>query len=282
MLKYTFCHISGIGTKLERTLWLKGIRSWDDVLRIPLSQIAASGHYILRYRVKESLDNLEDRNAKYFMDTLPPDQTWRMFAEFRDDVAYLDIETDGLAASSHPITTIALYDGRSVNCYVRGKNLNDFPRDIQRYKLLVTYNGKSFDLPVIKKSFGIPLNQAHIDLRYVLKSLGYTGGLKGCEKKLGIHRNELDGLDGFFAVLLWQDYGRTGNVQTLETLLSYNVLDAANLEQLMVMAYNMKLKDTPFYDELRLALPSPFRNPFTADPGTIARVMGENDRYFQE
>lgn len=280
MLRNTFCHISGIGTKLERTLWSKGVRSWDDVMRIPLNQIAASGHYVLRYRVKESLDHLADRNARYFMDTLPPDQTWRLFADFRDSVAYLDIETDGLAGSRNPITTIALYDGYSVTCYVRGKNLKDFPRDIRRFKLLVTYNGKSFDLPVIRKSLAVPMDQAHIDLRYVLKSLGYSGGLKGCEKRLGIDRKELDGMDGFFAVLLWQDYGRTGKAQTLETLLSYNVLDAANLERLMVMAYNMKLKDTPFCDSLRLQLPSPFRNPFDPDPDTIARVMGENDRYF--
>jgi len=280
MLRNTFCHITGIGTKLERTLWSKGVLSWSDVMRIPLSQIAASGHYVLRYRVKESLDHLADRNARYFMDTLPNDQTWRLFGEFRDSAAYLDIETDGLQRSDNPITTIALYDGRSVTCYVRGKNLDDFRRDIQRYKLLVTYNGKSFDLPVIRRSLAVPMDQAHIDLRYVLMSLGYTGGLKGCERRFGIDRKELDGMDGFFAVLLWQDYGRTGNAQTLRTLLSYNVLDAANLEHLMVMAYNMKLKDTPFFEELRLELPSPFRNPFEPDLDTIARIMGENDRYF--
>ena len=59
------------------------------------------------------------------------------------------------------------------------------------------------------------MNQAHIDLRYLLKSLGYTGGLKGCEKKAGIDRGELDGVNGYFAVLLWQDYQRNRNEKPL-------------------------------------------------------------------
>jgi len=54
-----------------------------------------------------------------------------------------------------------------------------------------------------KDFFGIELNQVHIDLRYVLRSLGYTGGLKGCEKQAGIDRGNLEGVDGYFAVLLW-------------------------------------------------------------------------------
>jgi uncharacterized protein YprB with RNaseH-like and TPR domain len=52
------------------------------------------------------------------------------------------------------------------------------------------YNGKTFDVPFIEKYFGIRMNHAHIDLRYVLKSLGYAGGLKRCEKALGLDRGE--------------------------------------------------------------------------------------------
>ena len=32
----------------------------------------------------------------------------------------------------------------------------------------------------------------------------------------------------------------------LETLLAYNIEDVVNLEQLMVMAFNLKLRETPF------------------------------------
>jgi uncharacterized protein YprB with RNaseH-like and TPR domain len=105
--------------------------------------------------------------------------------------------------------TIALYDGKSIFTYVQGQNLDEFTRDIQKYKVIVTYNGKCFDVPFIESYFRVKMPQAHIDLRYLLKSLGYTGGLKGCEKKAGIDRGEMEGIDGYFAVLLWDDYQKT-------------------------------------------------------------------------
>lgn len=280
MLKNTFCHIPGIGIKSETALWAQGIRSWDDVMRIPLADLAGTRHYLLRYRVIESHDHLAEGNPNYFADHLPASELWRLFGEFRHSVAYLDIETDGLPLPHGSITTIAVYDGKQVFHYVKNRNLEQFVHDIAKYKVLVTYNGKCFDIPVIENQFRIRMRQAHIDLRYILKSLGYTGGLKGCEKKLGIRRNELDGVDGYFAVLLWRDFRRNRNPMALQTLLSYNVLDAANLETLMIAAYNLKIKDTPFFETHQLELPPPVRNPFVPDPETITRIMGENDRYF--
>jgi uncharacterized protein YprB with RNaseH-like and TPR domain len=114
--------------------------------------------------------------------------------------------------------------------------------------------------------------QAHIDLRYVLASLGYKGGLKGCEKKLGLHRGDLEDVDGFFAVLLWQDYSASGNPRSLETLLAYNIQDVVNLETLLVMAYNLKLRQSPCLALPEMALPQQPPNPFVADPGIIGRL----------
>ena len=57
-------------------------------------------------------------------------------------------------------------------------------RKITITKGIVSYNGKSFDVPFIENYFGIQLSHAQIDLRYVLGSLGYIGGLKGCERQL--------------------------------------------------------------------------------------------------
>jgi uncharacterized protein len=280
MLKNTFCHIPGIGVKSEQALWSQGILSWDEIMRIPLSDLSGTKNYPLRYRVVESLGHLADGNPNYFEELLPASELWRLFGEFRNSTAYLDIETDGKAETRNSITTIAMYDGRTVFYYVRGRNLHEFSRDIRRYKVVVTYNGKCFDIPVIEQQLRIRMNHAHIDLRFLLKSLGYTGGLKGCEKKLGIDRKELDGVDGYFAVLLWNDFLRNRNPMALQTLLSYNVLDAVNLEALMVAAYNLKLKETPFFETHHLGQPPPVQNPFHPDTETIVRIMGENDRYF--
>ena len=116
------------------------------------------------------------------------------------------------------------------------------------------------------------MSQVHIDLRYVLKSLGYTGGLQGCEKKAGIDRGELEGVDGYFAVLLWSEYQRSRNHKALETLLAYNIQDAVNLETLMVFSYNLKLKETSFNESHQVAAPSSPEIPFKADLETIEKV----------
>lgn len=139
-----------------------------------------------------------------------------------------------------------LYDGKEMFHFVKGDNLPQFKRKIKDYRLIVTYNGKCFDIPFIEQYFGINLNCAQIDLRYVLGGLGIKGGLKGCERKLIIQRPAgMEELDGFFAVLLWDDYKKSTNIKALEMLLAYNVQDAIDLERLLLIAYNRNLKETP-------------------------------------
>ena len=128
----------------------------------------------------------------YFTEKLPVSQHWRIFPHFRPVTAYLDIETSGTGGSTY-ITTIALYDGEQIKTYIQGENLDEFPMDIMEYDVLVTYNGKAFDIPVIEKYFDITLKQAHIDLRFLLNALGFKGGLKRCEILLGLNRGDLQG-----------------------------------------------------------------------------------------
>jgi hypothetical protein len=227
---------------------------------------------LAQLHLEESITQLAGGNPLHFQRSLPYDQQWRLFADFRHRAVYLDIETTGLGGPWDHITTIALYDGRGISCYVHDDNLLQFREDILRYGLVVTYNGKTFDLPFIRRSLHAPMDHAHIDLRYLLKSLGYRGGLKGCERQLGIHRDELDGVDGLFAVHLWREYQRTGDRRALETLLAYNVLDVVNLESLMVMAYNARLDGTPFREAHRLDAPPRPDLPYRPDEGTMERV----------
>jgi uncharacterized protein YprB with RNaseH-like and TPR domain len=156
--------------------------------------------------------------------------------------------------------------------------LDAFIEDIHKYKIIVTYNGKCFDIPFIRRDLGFNLGHVHIDLRYVLKRLGYAGGLKGCEKQLGIYRGDLEGVDGYFAVLLWDEYVRNKNEKALETLLAYNIKDVVNLEKLLVLSYNMNLKETPFAESHRLPIPGndfPLI-PFKPDMNTIEKIKREH------
>ncbi len=279
MLQNTFIHIQSIGAITEQRLWESGLRDWgaftDDI------SISLSGKrkYLLQKGIEESRQNLYQNNPVYFSKCLPANQSWRFFPEFRNSTVYLDIETTGLDRHYQSITTIALYDGHEIKTYVHGQNLEDFIDAIYKYKVIVTYNGKSFDIPFIESFFNIRLNHAQIDLRYVLYSLGYRGGLKGVERQLGTDRGNLRDVDGFFAVLLWDEFIKTKNQLTLETLLAYNIQDTITLENLMVTAYNMKLKETPFFDNLLIEESTPPVNPLSADLATIDRIKS-NSQYW--
>ncbi|MBT3377791.1 MAG: exonuclease [Lentisphaerae bacterium] len=272
MLDRTFCHIRGIGPKAERKLWEDGFRTWQDALDAPSLPLSPNKSDALRRNVAESVYHAEKGNAAFFANALPTSESWRLFPAFRDRTAYIDIETTGLGGPSDYITTIALYDGRDLRYYLHGANLDDFSSDIKNYDLLISYNGKTFDVPFIREYLGAPMEHAHIDLRYVLASLGFKGGLKNCEKRLGLDRDELEGVDGFFAVLLWYDFYNKGNRKALETLIAYNMTDVVNLEHLMVMAFNLKVTTTPFADSLRIPSPNPPEIPFKADSETVERL----------
>ena len=136
-------------------------------------------------------------------------------------------------------------------------------------------------MPCIEACLDCRLPQAHLDLRYLLKSLGYTGGLKGCERALGMTRPGLEDVDGYFAVLLWAEYQQTGKEAALETLLAYNVEDVLTLERLAVLAYNCKLERTPFAGSRQLPQPKTAANPFRADQRLIGNIRGRlGDAHF--
>lgn len=257
MLCNTFIHLPGIGSRTEMALWEKGIDSWDAFCdesacgRLPFGK---KKHEFFRGRLALCRERVAAPDPEFFAASMQSRDLWRLFWAFRECCAYLDIETTGLGLPDDHITTAAVYDGTKVFHFVYGDNLDLLPECLARYKILITYNGGCFDLPFIRNFCGIELPQVHIDLRFLLASLGYRGGLKGCEKQMGLDRAELDGVDGYFAVLLWREYLATRNPKALETLLAYNIADTVNLETLMVQAYNLKLQATPFH-ELRIPLP---------------------------
>jgi uncharacterized protein len=259
VLTNTFIHVAGVGIKTEARLWDAGVTDWNCVSLGNPVLVGSKRNSLLFRTIEESKIRLDDGDAAYFSRLLPTHQSWRLFPEFRDNIAYLDIETTGLDRFWDSITAITLYDGKEIQSYVQGRNLDDFPQAIRRYKVLVTYNGKT-------------LNHAHIDLRYVLGSLGLKGGLKACEARLGIDRGELTEINGFWAVLLWHEYRSRGTQSALDTLLAYNVQDTVTLETLLVLAYNLAIQATPFHTTHRLDLPETPKNPFRADCSVIERI----------
>ncbi|MEW6426399.1 MAG: ribonuclease H-like domain-containing protein [Thermodesulfobacteriota bacterium] len=269
MLTHTFSHIPGIGLRTEQRLWQAGIRCWDDARSQPLPHFLAKKEAALRQGLDASRLRLDD-DPGFFTARLPPSRHWRIFPHFRQRTAYLDIETSGGGPEGDHVTAISLWDGATLRSYVWGENLEQFLDDVLAYRVLVTFNGKSFDVPVLERHFRTRLPHAQIDLCHVLRGLGLRGGLKAVEKACNIFRMELDGIDGYAAVLLWRHYEKTGDRRALDTLLAYNVLDTVNLEALTVEAYNRHVAATPFADQLRLPYPWPPANPYRADPDLLA------------
>ncbi len=272
MLRHSFCHIPTVGVKTETRLWEAGVHTWDDLLALEELPVARTKREMLRQHLELSIQHLDAGDAGYFDQSMPGSESWRLYSEFRHNTAYVDIETTGLGPPGDHITTIALYDGKEARWYVRGRNLDDFARDIRDFSLIVTFNGKCFDVPFIEREMGIKLDMGHLDLRFALKAAGVKGGLKKIEKHFGLDRGELDGVDGYFAVLLWKEFQNTRNERVLDTLLAYNIEDVLNLEYLAAKTHNLMVERLPFGRELMLDEPLPGLNPMLPDNELIAML----------
>lgn len=240
MLKNTFLHIPYVNEKTEQELWKRGISDWEKFL---CSDIELHNHDLMKKYVKLSLENYG--NHEFFSNKLLFKHHWRAYDDFKDKCCFLDIETTGLDKRNDDITVIGLFDGHKSRTFVNGKNLEDFGEEIKKYSFLVTFNGALFDLPFIREKFpDVTFNQMHSDLRFVLRHLGFVGGLKKIEKDFGIERqDDLAGMTGLDAVKLWRYYKRFNDNKALDKLIRYNIEDIENLKILMEFAYtNLRKK----------------------------------------
>jgi len=246
MLKKTFCHASGISSNTEKVLWENGILTWDDFLENidTISFLPTSKKEKLKSEILFSKDYLNENNINYFRDKLVPKEHFRLVNFGK--IGYVDIETTGLSKYTNDITVIGIYDGKNSKIYVNGQDLEEAYEYLKEFDVVVTFNGKTFDMPFIEEKSGNKYDIIHLDLRYLLKELGYSGGLKNIEQELGITRaEEVQGVDGFEAVRLWKRYLR-GDDGALKTLLKYNEEDIVNLK--FLLEHYLKEKEKMFND----------------------------------
>ncbi|MCH7787441.1 MAG: ribonuclease H-like domain-containing protein [Chloroflexi bacterium] len=240
MLRNTFIHLPQVGTISEQEIWDSGVTSWEDFLRAPSLPARIQGRDSeLRSLIQKSSVRLDEADAWYFNKCLPRGERWRLYGEFRHRAAFLDIETTGLSPAYSYITMVGILDSDGYTAYVRDENLDDLRGALEKYDLVVTFNGAAFDLPYIEHFFGRVFSRmAHIDLRFPLGRLGYRGGLKSIEANLRVGRpSELTALSGFDAVLLWGMW-QDGNRDARDTLIRYNAEDVASLPALSEIVYN--------------------------------------------
>ncbi len=248
MLRNTFIHLPSVGPQRERAFWEQGILDWDQFLKAAQAgQLRGRNHEATVGLVRHSLNALASGDAGFFKPHLPANEAWRLYSEFADRALFLDIETTGLSGEYDDVTVIGALGNGELALFIKGINLEQFPTYIAQFPLLVSFNGSQFDVPFLRTHFPqARLDQSHIDLRFVLGSLGYKGGLKVVETRLGLHRDPaIQGVDGFEAVRLWHRY-RRGDRNALERLILYNLTDVVNLVELAETGVALKRQRMAF------------------------------------
>ncbi|MBR9692416.1 hypothetical protein GOV07_00615, partial [Candidatus Woesearchaeota archaeon] len=169
MLEQSFIFLDRISSTTERRLWEQGVNDWKKFRE--QEKISGLGEKRKKYYEQKLLEcgaALKNKNLQYLSQTLPKREHWRLFPLFKDTALYVDIET---AERYGDITVLGAWDGTHYYSFVKGCNLDkDLVKELfSRYKLFVTFNGSSFDLPIIEKFFGgvLPPAYLHIDLRHV-------------------------------------------------------------------------------------------------------------------
>ncbi len=277
MIRNTFIHLPGIGEALEEEIWALGIQTWDQFHSASeLPAKVAPMRTELESLLTECETKLADGDAAFFDRMLPPSERWRLYPHFRDRAAFVDIETTGLSARDSDVTLVGVFDRDGFTAYVSGENLRDFPSALARYQLLLSFNGKSFDMPFLEHFFGRPMfdEKAHIDLMWPLRRLGYRGGLKVAERRIGLDRGELTGLDGADAVRLWRMW-EDGERGARDTLVRYNAEDVASLPAIAEFVYDRMIDLLP--------IPVPEMEPWPRadidhlpfDPAVISRLRAD-------
>jgi uncharacterized protein YprB with RNaseH-like and TPR domain len=238
----SFVPVRGVGEKTEMRLWQKGITDWE---RFESSDALGDERRdrVLAF-VEESRDALERKDPDFFGDTFPDGELWRMYRNFEDGACFFDIETTGLDAERNVVTTASFHIDGETTTLVRGDDLTpgNVAAVLDGADIVVSYNGRRFDAPFIEADLGVEVERPHIDLMYLCRRLGLTGGLKEVEKSLGVGREGSEDVDGREAVRLWHAY-EDGDTDALERLVRYNRYDAENLHTVLEKVHDRLHED---------------------------------------
>lgn len=243
LLDQSLCLLDGVSPEAEIRLRRRGVLTCRQ-LAGEAERYFSSSHAA---RVRESFAQFETASrlghAGWFVAHLPPGHRVRALRDFAKDVVFYDIETNGAGRNAH-ITCITTCHAKTVRSFVRGRNLGDFLEEWASGKLLVGFNSKRFDTPVVCHEFGLADLPAQIDLMDEAAHYGLRGGLKAIEKRIGFLRADVPCSNGEDAIDCWRRFHDDGDANSLKSLLVYNRDDVLSLRHLAHHLLVLSLENT--------------------------------------
>src|SRR5262249_23630184 len=146
------CFLPGVGRKTERHLWRQGIGTWSDFLGAStIARLSPSRKSFYNSRLIQAQEHYHLDDARYFAVALSAREQWRLYEWLRARAVYVDIETN----ATGDITVVGLYGRGSFTSLVKGDSLHRrrLCDELAQYDLLLTFNGSTFDLPMLLAHF---------------------------------------------------------------------------------------------------------------------------------
>ena len=185
----------------------------------------------------------------------------------RSKVLYLDTETSGLAGGTGTyvfLVGLGYYtaEGFQVN-QVFLKDPSEEPAFLETlsellagYDVIVTYNGKTFDVPLLKTRYMLGRQQdpfgsfGHVDLlhlsRRIWKERLERRALSDLEHHILQFQRSVDEVPGWMIPQIYFDYLKSGDARPLEGVIYHNTMDVLSMAALFTLTANL-LKEPAQY-----------------------------------
>lgn len=243
ILDQSLCLLDGVSPEAEIRLRRAGVLTCRQ-LAGEAERYFSTSH---AERIRKSFAQFETASrlglVGWFVSHLPAGHRVRALHDFAKDVIFYDIETDGMERNAH-ITCITTCHLKMVRSFVRDRNLGDFLEEWASAKVLVGFNSKRFDTPMVCREFGLADLPTQIDLMDEAAHYGLRGGLKAIEKRIGFLRANVSCSNGEGAIECWRRFQNGGDEKSLISLLAYNRDDVLSLLHLAHHLLVLSLENT--------------------------------------
>jgi len=243
----------------------KIIQTRPDITKLELAipgEIVKSGSgelYLIHQDVKKlykDADAIKDKYRNIF--ELPPElktDLHKLNHEFKailnvdpKEIVFLDIETTGLSRTPLFLIGLLYFDGDNIvidQLFARDYSeeasvLHYFSEFVPRFNILVSFNGKTFDVPFIRdrmiyhRKF-LKWSHVHVDILHHSRRK-WRGKTPDCKlQTLEYHicgRRRENDIPGALVPEIYHDYVRNGNTEYLSGILLHNALDLLTLMDL--------------------------------------------------